>query len=174
MNNFTLDTPMQEVETRYPFAKALLHANFHVGGCASCGYEGHQSIGEVAKMHEKDAEAMVTDLNNGLKQMFESELSPVQVKDIVEKKKVLLIDVREDWERDLVSLEGAIPLSQDTFPKIIEDSKEVDYTVVYCHHGVRSLNATLYLKQNGLENVFSMAGGIEEYAKTVDTNLQRY
>ena len=45
--------------------------------------------------------------------------------------------------------------------------------VVYCHHGVRSLDGAAYLRSRGLEAV-SLHGGIELYAQMVDPRLPRY
>jgi hypothetical protein len=47
-NIFILSSTMKEVEARFPFARSLLHSKFHVGGCASCGYEPNETIEQVA------------------------------------------------------------------------------------------------------------------------------
>ena len=46
--------------------------------------------------------------------------------------------------------------------------------IVYCHHGMRSLNVTMWLAQQGYEKVKSMSGGIDEWAASVDKSLPRY
>ena len=46
--------------------------------------------------------------------------------------------------------------------------------VVYCHHGVRSLRATHFLRSIGVANAFSMKGGIEEWAERIDPEMPRY
>ena len=87
----------------------------------------------------------------------------------------LLLDVRFDEEYEHVALPGAllIPL-----PELSERFGELEpfrhrSIVVYCHHGVRSLDGTAYLRARGLDAV-SLRGGIDLYARTVDPSLPRY
>ena len=46
--------------------------------------------------------------------------------------------------------------------------------VFYCHHGVRSVQALLYLRQQGFDNVRSMKGGIDAWAQQIDPGMTRY
>ena len=46
--------------------------------------------------------------------------------------------------------------------------------VVYCHHGMRSLQVAMWLRAQGLADVQSMAGGIDQWSQTVDPSVPRY
>jgi rhodanese-related sulfurtransferase len=46
--------------------------------------------------------------------------------------------------------------------------------VVYCHHGGRSLQVARFLRGQGFDKAQSMAGGIDEWAETIDPSLPRY
>ena len=46
--------------------------------------------------------------------------------------------------------------------------------VVYCHTGVRSWEATQFLRAKGFPNTHSMTGGIDAWAATVDQSMTRY
>ena len=46
--------------------------------------------------------------------------------------------------------------------------------VVYCHKGMRSLDAAHLLQQLGFKRVKSLVGGIDRWAREIDTELQRY
>ena len=46
--------------------------------------------------------------------------------------------------------------------------------VVFCHHGVRSLQVVEWLRAQGLEDCTSMAGGIERWSLEVDRGVARY
>jgi rhodanese-related sulfurtransferase len=46
--------------------------------------------------------------------------------------------------------------------------------IVYCHHGVRSLNVVQWLREQGLEACQSLAGGIDAWSLTVDPSVPRY
>lgn len=87
---------------------------------------------------------------------------------------LVLVDVREGWEHALVRLPGAvhIPLGQ-----LVQRRGELQAErphVIYCHHGMRSLRATMALAQHGFANVRSLRGGIERWAQVVDPSLARY
>ena len=88
----------------------------------------------------------------------------------------LLLDCREQDEYDLVHLAGTtlVPMSE-----IQERMGELDphrqkEMVVYCHHGMRSLQVTIWLKQQGFANVRSMSGGIDAWAQIIEPGMQRY
>ena len=87
-----------------------------------------------------------------------------------------LIDCRERDEVDFCRIDGAewVPLA--SFPtslgKLASDADRG--IVVYCHHGMRSQRAAAFLRAHGVENAFSMSGGIEEWATSIDPSVPRY
>jgi rhodanese-related sulfurtransferase len=177
MNEFSHHSTMEQVETTYPFARAILHSKFHVGGCASCGFEPNETIHQVAQKHGKDADAMVEVLNNGFRDMQESEIDSTSLAQILHTSQndVLLVDVREQWEFELCRInDNAILLNEKSMPLIFEKGSKAKAVIVYCHHGVRSLNAALYMRQNGLPHARSLKGGIDHYSKTVNPSIPRY
>ena len=46
--------------------------------------------------------------------------------------------------------------------------------VTICHHGVRSLRAAGWLRSTGVQNVVSLAGGIDAWSREVDPKVPRY
>jgi rhodanese-related sulfurtransferase len=88
--------------------------------------------------------------------------------------KVLLVDVREQWEYDLCRIPGAklIPLS--TLPANLNALRDADDVICYCHHGMRSLDAASWLRQQGIERARSMSGGIERWSVEIDQQVPRY
>ncbi len=84
-----------------------------------------------------------------------------------------LLDVRREDERELASLGGIhIPLNEleARYQEIPQDKLPL---IVYCHHGVRSLYATQFLKFHGYD-ALSLRGGIEEWSTTIDPSIPRY
>jgi rhodanese-related sulfurtransferase len=104
------------------------------------------------------------------------EISPGQVKALQKSGETFtLLDVREDWECEKSSIEGAkhIPMA-DIPTRAHQELNPEDYIVVVCHHGVRSLSVTNWLRQQGYEKVQSMRGGIDGWARTVDPKVPLY
>lgn len=87
-----------------------------------------------------------------------------------------LLDVRQPEEHDLVSLPGStlIPLGE-LFQRAEEiGSWKGEDVVVYCHHGIRSLNAIGQLSHLGFKNLHNLSGGIDRWSLTVDPSAPRY
>ncbi|MFN0100765.1 MAG: rhodanese-like domain-containing protein [Bryobacteraceae bacterium] len=88
-----------------------------------------------------------------------------------------LIDVREDAEWRICRIEGASLVPMNTVPaRLRELDTQADITplIVYCHHGVRSLNVVQWLRRNGVGNCQSMTGGIDRWSAEIDTGVPRY
>ena len=86
----------------------------------------------------------------------------------------LLVDVREDWEVGMGTLPGAVHIPLGSLPirwKEIPGNREV---VVYCHGGIRSLQAMQFLRSRGLRGVASLEGGTDAWSTRVDPSLPRY
>lgn len=88
---------------------------------------------------------------------------------------VVLIDCREQWEHEAVKIATSELIPMNDTPARVDDYRDKDGTVVvYCHHGMRSLNVVGWLRQQGVENVWSLAGGIDRWSLTVEPDLPRY
>jgi rhodanese-related sulfurtransferase len=88
--------------------------------------------------------------------------------------KLLLVDVREQWEYDLCRLPGAKLIPLGALPANLNTLVDADDVICYCHHGMRSLDAAVWLRQQGVEGAKSMAGGIERWSTEIDPNVPRY
>ena len=87
-----------------------------------------------------------------------------------------LIDCREQEELEICQINGNewFPLSTlaETLDRLTSDTERG--IVVYCHHGMRSQRAAMLLRSRGVENAFSMAGGIEAWTDLIDPSMTRY
>lgn len=86
----------------------------------------------------------------------------------------VLLDVRDAWEYELVHIEGAVSIPLGELPRRFRELSPVEEIIVYCHHGMRSLDAACLLQQLGFKSVLSIVGGIDRWASEIDQNLQRY
>ena len=105
------------------------------------------------------------------------EVTPRQVKAMMDGcEDFVLIDCRTAQEYQLVRIAEAqlVPL-QDLVGRLQELRNLQDKKiVVYCHHGVRSLQMTAVLRQCDFPFVRSMVGGIDLWAMDIDPALVRY
>jgi rhodanese-related sulfurtransferase len=88
----------------------------------------------------------------------------------------LLLDVRQPEEYNVARLEGAMFIPLGDLPAALPQLGEyADRTIItLCHRGMRSLQAAVFLRQQGFERVKSMAGGIDEWSERVDPAVPRY
>ncbi|MGA8073759.1 MAG: rhodanese-like domain-containing protein [Candidatus Acidiferrales bacterium] len=103
------------------------------------------------------------------------EITPREVKEHLERgDKFLFVDVREPWEHQTAHIEGAklIPLGQ--IPASLAEIEAAGEVVIFCHHGMRSLDAAAWLRSQGVEGARSMTGGIERWAVEIDPKVPHY
>jgi len=91
----------------------------------------------------------------------------------VHEEKLFLIDCREPWEYELARIEGATLIPMRQVPQNVERIPKNIPVVVYCHHGMRSLNVTGWLRQRGIE-AQSLRGGIDRWSLEIDPTVPRY
>jgi rhodanese-related sulfurtransferase len=103
------------------------------------------------------------------------EITPSELKQTLDRgEKVLLIDVREPWEYNLCNIGGSKLIPMGSIPANLQALDSEEPVVCYCHHGMRSLDVTVWLRTQGVENVRSLAGGIDRWSLEVDTKVPRY
>jgi rhodanese-related sulfurtransferase len=104
------------------------------------------------------------------------EITPEEVKMKLDQRETFtLLDVREPWEFEAASIDGAklVPMG-DVPSRAHQELDPEDHIVVVCHHGVRSMNVTAWLRQQGFEKAQSMRGGIDAWARRVDGSVPVY
>jgi len=104
-------------------------------------------------------------------------MSEVTVKDYQlwrkQNKKHLLLDVRFKEEKNIADIGGTLiplPELERRWRELPDDQGPI---VVYCHHGVRSMNATQFLINKGVEAI-SLAGGIDAWSREIDPTVALY
>jgi rhodanese-related sulfurtransferase len=103
------------------------------------------------------------------------EITPEDVKSKLEGgEEFTLLDCREPWEYQAARIEGAMNIPMGEIPARVQELDPDEHIIVMCHHGVRSMNVTAWLRQQGFEKVQSMAGGIDRWSRTVDPKVPIY
>src|SRR6478752_4265088 len=86
-----------------------------------------------------------------------------------------LLDVREPWEFETARMHRATLMPMGDVPsRAHQELDPEDHIVVVCHHGMRSMNVTAWLRQQGFEKTQSMRGGIDAWARSVDGKVPVY
>jgi rhodanese-related sulfurtransferase len=96
--------------------------------------------------------------------------------------KFILLDVRELPELESAKITDSrlevMPMSRLAREgvEVLSESARSQKIPVYvmCHHGSRSTQVTGWLIQQGYKNVINVSGGINEYARKVDSSVGFY
>jgi rhodanese-related sulfurtransferase len=119
----------------------------------------------------------------GKRELMEDMNSPFEVAPQTAKeqltggKQATLIDVREPVEFALARVEGAEFIPMGSIPAELEKLEGLSDSgdlLILCHHGVRSLQVTMWLRARGIENCYSVAGGIDRWSREVDESVAHY
>ena len=104
------------------------------------------------------------------------ELDPVDVAARLKEhaKDVVLLDVREPYERELARIEPSIHIPMGEIPDRTDELPKGREIIVYCHAGVRSAMVAGFLEANGFDRVANLAGGIDAWSARVDPKVPRY
>jgi len=105
------------------------------------------------------------------------EIMPAEAKAQLDRGQATLIDVREISEHQLTRIEGAELIPMNTVPQHLQHLEALadeKLLIVFCHHGVRSLNVVNWLRRQGVDNCVSMTGGIDYWSTQVDPEVPRY
>ncbi len=86
----------------------------------------------------------------------------------------VLLDVREPWEAELVSIPGSALIPLGELPARIAELDSDAELVLYCHHGSRSDRALQFLERLEFTNVRHLTGGIDAWSVKVDPSAPRY
>ncbi len=85
-----------------------------------------------------------------------------------------LLDVREPREFQLARIAGSELLPMQQIPDKVEEIDRSHPTVVICHHGTRSLQVVAFLERMGFKNLHNLQGGIDAWARHVDSRIALY
>lgn len=106
------------------------------------------------------------------------EITPKEAQERLAKgARAALIDVREPAEYAIARIEGSELVPMGYVParmQQLEGLADGRDLLILCHHGVRSLQVTAWLRERGIENCFSIEGGIDRWSEEIDPRVPRY
>ncbi len=110
------------------------------------------------------------------RKMAAMEIDPSEVKRRLDAGEAIrMVDVREPFEHEQAHIDGAELIPMRNVPQALEALREgAGQLVIFCHHGMRSLQVTDWLRGQGLADCLSMAGGIDRWSLEIDPAVPRY
>jgi len=103
------------------------------------------------------------------------EVGPRELKAWLEAgRKVTVLDVRNPPEYQICRIEGSVFIPLPELPRRFGELDPKDLIVIHCHSGVRSLQATRFLRSQGYPRTKNLTGGIDAWSLQVDPTVPRY
>lgn len=88
----------------------------------------------------------------------------------------LLLDCRTPEEHDTARIEGSVLIPMQEIAGRLDELEawREGTIIVHCHHGVRSLRVTQWLRERGFARATSVRGGIDGWSAEVDPSVPVY
>jgi rhodanese-related sulfurtransferase len=107
--------------------------------------------------------------------MLDYEISPRDAAALMKEGAARLIDVREPVELLMAHVAGSVAMPMgEVAARAHQELDPDERLLVLCHHGMRSMNVTVWLRNQGFEQAQSVRGGIDAWAGEVDASVGRY
>ena len=170
------DSPMSAVLEAFPGAQRALFRRYHIGGCASCGFQPTETLQQVC---QRNGIANVGEVVEHIRVSHEQDaklwIAPKELAELLKQEKsIRLLDVRSREEFETVHIDGSVLLSQPVMHEILAEGTNSRPLVIIDHQGKQGLDAAAYFMGHGLTNVRCLRGGIDAWAQEVDSKLPRY
>ena len=88
--------------------------------------------------------------------------------------KIALLDVRDPWEVEICRLPDSLDVPLAHLSERVDALPRDGMLVILCHHGMRSQHAARWLRAQGFANAVNLAGGIDAWARLVDSSMRTY
>jgi rhodanese-related sulfurtransferase len=168
-------TTMSELLALCPGAQRALFRHYHIGGCASCGFQPGETLeGVCARNENLDPAEVIARILEAHEQDARVLIAPAEAAEAVQKNDARLLDIRTREEFEAVHISGSQLMGQDFLQEIMGRWPKERMIVLVDHTGTRSLDAAAYFSGHGFSNVRALLGGIDAWSCEVDPSLPRY
>ncbi len=104
----------------------------------------------------------------------ELEIDPQSLRGMIESKQpFFFLDCREPHEFEAARIDGATLIPMREIPRRLDEIPRDRPVIVYCHHGMRSMDVAVWLRNQAVE-ARSLAGGIDRWSAEIDPSVPRY
>ena len=169
-------TTMADVLAAFPGARRALFRKYHLGGCASCGFQPTETLGQLCERNGwLNVAEVIAHIQASHEQDRQLEITPCEVADrLARGEPVRLLDIRTREEWDAVRLDGAEFVNQELVQSLMGTAARDELLVFYDHSGTASLDAAAYFAGHGFTRAKFLRGGIDAWAQEVDAKMPRY
>ncbi len=172
---FSPNTSMKDLNQRFPEAHSLLFQKFHIGMPVS-GYKDGETLGSVCRAQNKSEMEVINYLHEEFVNRHVDTITPEELKAKMKEgdPNLVLLDIRESWERDIAAIDGSQLITRENSESILGSLTAEQEIVLIDWKQDRGPSFRKWLAQRGLPNIRCLEGGIDAWAEKVETRLNRY
>lgn len=171
------ETTMRELLEMYPGAQRALFKKYHIGGCASCGFQPEETLAGVCARNENvPVDAAIAHIQASHDEEQKAQIAPADLAAEIaaDPAAVQLVDIRTREEFEAARIGGSVLFTQELMQDILAKWNRAALTVFIDHTGTRSLDAAAYFAGHGFSRAKSLRGGIDAWSREVDAHVPRY
>jgi len=167
---------MRELLERLPGAQRALFRKYHIGGCASCGFQPEETLAEVCARNDNlppgEVIAYLLESHEEDRKMLVEPAELLAMKNRGELPR--LVDIRTREEFDAARIEGAVLFTQELMQEILGTWDRNAPLVIVDHQGKRSMDAAAFFAGHGFTAVKALRGGVDAWSAEADPDVPRY
>ena len=168
-------TTMRELLEQCPGAQRALFRHYHIGGCASCGFQPEETLEGVCLRNDSvdpsEAISRILESHEADEKVF---ISPAEADAAMRNAGASLLDIRTREEYEAVHIPGSRIMGQDFLQDVMGTWAKDAWIIIVDHTGNRSLDAAAYFTGHAFTNIRALRGGIDAWSCEVDPTLPRY
>ena len=85
-----------------------------------------------------------------------------------------VLDIRESEELAVCAISDSVIIPMQQVPDKLGTLPREHPLIVVCHHGMRSAMVTDFLRNNGFDDSWNLAGGINAWSHDIEPDMPRY
>jgi len=168
------DRKMGELMEEMPGARRALFAKYHLGGCQSCAFDDAETLSDLCKRAEIDADEALGHLLKSHEHDLTMLIGPSELKSKIDGGEAIRwLDVRTREEYEAVKILNAEFFTQEIQENFFKE-RPGGLIVLYDHTGKYVLDQVAWFRGHGVENAFGLTGGIDAWSREVDPKVMRY
>jgi rhodanese-related sulfurtransferase len=169
----TEDSSLHEIAVQYPSMYDFIERKYGVKIDADEKTLSLKTF--VERFGLPPAQVLFMEIQISVRSQIVKSISALEAKYLLEKKPTpQLLDVREDWEIQICRLPNSEVLGPQKLDEILNQWPRDTPILLYCHFGVRSMDAATFLTDRGFTKVYTLKGGIDAWSVEVDSKIPRY
>ena len=169
----TENSSLHEIALQYPHVFDFIERKY--GAKVEVG-ERTLSLKEFSdKFGLPPAQILFMEVQMSVRTQAVKALKPKEAQSLLAKHSgIRFLDVREEWEVKICKLPNSQVMGPQMLDEILTEWPKDTTILLYCHFGIRSLDAATFLADRGFSQVYILQGGIDAWSQDINPVIPRY